>query len=217
MKTRENNKTHHSGFTNTCIACNSYTCYVWCTLWSGNQAHKVCWKPGSKGDCRDSSQLESQPLPPRMLLAFIIWEWFCDVGASPPGTSWKSIKAIKVLSDVINIEPTKIWTTSELLAHRWQILHPIKNFLRPKTYCSRKRSFWMSFHSLNDKAENKRNISDGFINGFSVQSLYLLPDTVLSLRRFLAQTLLPSPWLLMVRPVLEPNNHDHRADLRRVL
>lgn len=75
----------------------------------------------------------------------------------------------------------------------------------------------MSFHSLNYKAENKRNISDGFINGFLVQSLYLLSATVLSLKRFLARTLLPSPWLLMVRPVLEPNNHDHRADLRRIL
>lgn len=34
---------------------------------------------------------------------------------------------------------------------------------------------------------------------------------------FLAQTLLPSLWLLMVRLVLETNNHDHHAGLRRAL
>lgn len=174
---------------NTHLACYSHTCYIWCSLWSGNQDHKVCWEPGSKGDCRDCSQLESQPLPllslppPHMQLAFIIWQCFYDVGASPPGTSWKSIKAIQVLSDVINVEPTKIWTASEVLAHRWQILHPIKNFLSPQTYCSCRRWAWMKCHSLNDKAEDKKTVSAGFINGFSVQTLYLLPDTVLSLRR----------------------------------
>lgn len=41
----------------------------------------------------------------------------------------------------------------------------------------------MGCRSLNDKAESKRNIPDGFINGFSVQSPYLLSATVLSLRR----------------------------------
>ncbi|PKU34218.1 hypothetical protein llap_15478 [Limosa lapponica baueri] len=34
---------------------------------------------------------------------------------------------------------------------------------------------------------------------------------------FLAQILLSSPQLLMVRPVLEPNNHDDHADLRSPL
>lgn len=114
------------------------------------------------------------------------------MGASPPGTSWKSTKAIKVLSDVINTEPTKIWTTSELLARRWQVLHLIKNFVSPQTFCSCKRCFWMKCHSLNDKAESKRSISEGFINGFSVQTLYLLSHTVLSLRRIPCTAFLPS-------------------------
>lgn len=176
------------GSQTTHIACNSHTCYIWCTLWSGNEDHKVCWEPGSKRDCRDSSQLESYPLPllslpPCVLLAFIMWEPFCDVGASAPGTSWKSIKAIEVLSDVINVEPTKIWTASELLAYRWQVLHPIRNFLSPQTYCSCKRCFWMGCCSLNDKAGNKKGISGGFINGFSVQCLYVLSATLLSLKR----------------------------------
>lgn len=184
------------GSQNIHVACNSHTCYIWCSLWSGNEDHKVCWQPGSKEDCRDCSQLEFQPLPllslpPHMQLAFIIWQCFYDVGASPPGTSWKSIKAIKVLSDVINVEPTKIWTTSELLAHRWQVLHPIKNFLSPQTYCSCKRCFWTKCHSLNDKAEDKRNVSDGLIIGLSVQTLYLLSDTVLSLRRIPCTDFLP--------------------------
>lgn len=78
----------------------------------------------------------------------------------------------------------------------------------------------MGCRSLNDKAESKRDISDGFMNGFSVQSPYLLSATVLSLRRLPHTNWgfpLPCVGLLIVRPVPEPNRPDYRADLRRAL
>lgn len=151
-----------------------------------------------------------------MQLAFIIWQCFYDVGASPPGTSWKSIKAIKVLSDVINVEPTKIWSTSEVLAHRWQALHPIKNFLSPQTYCSCKRWAWTKCHSLNDKAEDKRSVSDGFINDFSVHSVSSFWCCFISQEDSLHR-LSALLWLLVVRPVLEPIIHNHCVGLRGAL